>query len=278
MTEYLRSLLYSQSSIPIDELYDRLKPFMYIPEQEVAVEVVALPDVSAIALPDVSAVALPEPIITIPPVKPPAPKPVPVNIGFSSILWCAYTIANGGTELNIPQALIAREERIIREDCVNRVTPAAVKQRFGFLTLGQIQTLLQEVQMYNLTKHKVVESPATWYIWATYYGDRFPTVYLAYSNIQLHIRGKEEGDAVKVLYDKSEEKYKVKLKRDCMEEETGVQVVNLLKPINGVGSYTISDLKQMAQQLDVQVEAGTKKNVLYERITEYIRGAIPAAV
>ena len=270
MTEYLRSLLYSQSSIPIDELYDRLKPFMYIPEQEVAVEVVAIPDVSAIALP--------EPIITIPPVKPPAPKPVPVNIGFSSILWCAYTIANGGTELNIPQELIAREERIIREDCVNRVTPAAVKQRFGFLTLGQIQTLLQEVQMYNLTKHKVVESPATWYIWATYYGDRFPTVYLAYSNIQLHIRGKEEGDAVKVLYDKSEEKYKVKLKRDCMEEETGVQVVNLLKPNNGVGSYTISDLKQMAQQLDVQVEAGAKKNVLYERITEYIRGAIPAAV
>lgn len=268
MTEYLRSLLYSPSNtLSINELYDRLKPFMYVPEPEVTTTVAV-------------ATTLPEPVITVPPVKPPAPKHVPTNIGFSSILWCAYTIAHGGTELNIPTALIAREERAIREDCVNRITPAAVKQRFGFLTLGQIQTLLQEVQMYNLTKQKVHcgESPATWYIWATYYGERFPTVYLAYNNIQVHIQGKEDGvlSAVKVVYDKSEEKYKVCLKRDYVEEETGVRVVNLLKPINGVGSYTISDLKQMVLQLNMQIEAGAKKNALYEKITEYIHGAIPA--
>lgn len=158
MTEFLRELMYPSgaASLSLDELYGRLKPFMYVQEQEPQKEVLKqVPDKplapEAPCLDEPSVVKL-----SIPPIIVPPPTP---QKGFTSILWCAYTVAHGGTELNIPLSLLAREERKIREDCLNRVSPAMVKHRFGFLTLGQIQSLLQEIQK---TNKLAVESPATW--------------------------------------------------------------------------------------------------------------------
>ena len=52
------------------------------------------------------------------------------------------------------------------------------------------------------------------------------------------------------------------------------QITNLLKPLNGIGSYTLLDLKQMAIQLELPVATSAKKTALYETIGDYIRAAI----
>ena len=53
-----------------------------------------------------------------------------------------------------------------------------------------------------------------------------------------------------------------------------VQITNLLKPLNGIGSYTLLDLKQMSTQLELPVVPAAKKTALYESISEYVRTAI----
>ena len=325
MTEFLRELMYPSGAagFSLDELYGRLKPFMYVPvlQQDLSTKeplYKELPTKESLTkdsstkeplykelptkeLPTKEPVSNPilptkepvhvvkepvvkreppvvkepsvkrEPVVkrepsvelSIPPIIVPPPTP---QKGFTSILWCAYTVAHGGTELNIPLSLLAREERKIREDCLNRVSPAMVKQRFGFLTLSQIQSLLQEIQK---TNKLAVESPATWYIWAVYYAT-MPTVQLVFGRTYIVISS-ESPTTVQILYDKT---------RGIMRVVNDVnvsglfQITNLLKPLNGVGSYTLLDLKQMAIQLELPVATSAKKTALYETIGDYIRTVI----
>jgi hypothetical protein len=266
MTEFLRELMYPSgaASLSLDELYGRLKPFMYVQEQEPQKDVLKqVPDKplspEATCLDEPSVVKL-----SIPPIIVPPPTP---QKGFTSILWCAYTVAHGGTELNIPLSLLAREERKIREDCLNRVSPAMVKQRFGFLTLGQIQSLLQEIQK---TNKQVYDPPATWYIWAVYYAT-MPTVQLVFGRTFIEIINSESTSTVQILYDKT--RGIMRVVNDANIDGL-FQITNLLKPLNGVGSYTLLDLKQMANQLELPVAPSAKKTALYENISEYIRTVI----
>ena len=311
MTEFLRELMYPSGAagFSLDELYGRLKPFMYVPvlQQDLSTKEPLYKELPTKELPTKEPVSNPilptkepvhvvkEPVVKreppvehvpsvkceppvkhAPPVKrepsvelsiPPiiVPPPTPQK-GFRSILWCAYTVAHGGTELNIPLSLLAREERKIREDCLNRVSPAMVKQRFGFLTLSQIQSLLQEIQK---TNKLAVESPATWYIWAVYYAT-MPTVQLVFGRTLIVISS-ESPTTAQILYDKT---------RGIMRVVNDVnvsglfQITNLLKPLNGIGSYTLLDLKQMAIQLELPVATSAKKTALYETIGDYIRTVI----
>lgn len=272
MTEFLRELMYPSDAagLTLDELCIRLRPFMYVPLGPIATMKSSSPGLEQEEVPAiVDSDPLPPIVVSVPPVV--VPPISQVSVGFTSILWCAYTVAHGGRQLNIPLALLAREERKIREDCVNRVSPAAVKQRFGFLTLSQIQSLLQEVQQ---TKHKT-ETPATWYIWAVYYAATLPTVHLVYGRLCISIPcGSGSSDLtvpLQILYDKTQGTLQVV---DNIDVSGLVPITNLLKPINGIGSYTLLDLKQMANQMDLPVAPSAKKTALYESISEYIRTAI----
>lgn len=273
MTEFLRELLYpsSAASIGLDELYVRLRLFMFVPlptvqtTPEPNVVIAPVEPVIPITPNKVAVDPLPPINVSVPPIVPPHPR---ISKGFTSILWCAYTIAHGCRELNIPLALLAREERKIREDCINSVSPGAVKQRFGFLTLSQIQTLLQEIQQ---TKSRS-ESPATWYIWSVYYATTMPTVHLVYGRVCIHLLAPSaEAPTVQILYDKPQGVMRVVEDIDVSDL---VQITNLLKPMNGIGSYTLLELKQMSTQLELPVAPTAKKTALYESIVEYVRTTI----
>ena len=188
--------------------------------------------------------------------------------GLSSIFWCAYTTSHGGTELNLPLVMIPREERRIREDCISRVSPAHVKQKFPFLTLSQIQGLLQEIQMYQQTRNRESESLATWYIWATYYADTMPSLTIIYDRVYIQLPGLLT-NRITIVYDRNAQKYRIA----SVQEETLYPIVNLLKPINGVGSYKLPDLETFALQLGLVEDdevIGKKKGELYARVCESI--------
>jgi hypothetical protein len=267
MTEFLRELIYPSfaADLTLDELYGRLKPFMYIPRTETPSEAdTEKQEHRRTAVSDQVSLepAVDAPIVSIPPII------VPPTKGFTSILWCAYTVAHGGTELNIPLSLLAREERKIREDCLNRVSPAMVKQRFGFLTLSQIQSLLQEIQK---TNKLTCESPATRYIWAVYYAN-MPRVNLVFGRAFVELAPiTAVATTVQILFDKPKGVMRVVHDANVCGL---VQITNIVKPLNGIGSYTLFDLKQMATQLELPIMPAAKKTALYENISEYIRTVI----
>jgi hypothetical protein len=164
--------------------------------------------------------------------------------------------------------MIPREERRIREDCISRVSPAHVKQKFPFLTLSQIQGLLQEIQMYQQTRNRESESLATWYIWATYYADTMPSLTIIYDRVYIQLPGLLT-NRITIVYDRNAQKYRIA----SVQEETLYPIVNLLKPINGVGSYKLPDLETFALQLGLVEDdevIGKKKGELYARVCESI--------
>jgi hypothetical protein len=284
MTEYLRDLLFPPelSNKSLGDVVALLKPFMIV------AQVVALPSViQEVVVPAVastvvntdkasvsgSSVANAGSAVTNPYTKPSktsstSTTTTKLDPGLSSIFWCAYTTSHGGTELNLPLVMIPREERRIREDCISRVSPAHVKQKFPFLTLSQIQGLLQEIQMYQQTRNRESESLATWYIWATYYADTMPSLTIVYDRVYIQLPGLLT-NRITIVYDRNAQKYRIA----SVPEETLYPIVNLLKPINGVGSYKLPDLETFALQLGLVEDdevTGKKKGELYARICESI--------
>jgi hypothetical protein len=280
MTEYLRDLLFPPelSNKSLGDVVALLKPFMIV------AQVVAPPSV-VVALPSavIQEVVVPAVASTVVNTdkasvsgssvaytKPAKTYSASTNLdpGLSSIFWCAYTTSHGGTELNLPLVMIPKEERRIREDCISRVSPAHVKQKFPFLTLSQIQGLLQEIQMYQQTRNRESESLATWYIWATYYADTMPSLTIIYDRVYIQLPGLLT-NRITIVYDRNAQKYRIA----SVQEETLYPIVNLLKPINGVGSYKLPDLETFALQLGLVEDdevIGKKKGELYARVCESI--------
>jgi len=286
MTEYLRDLLFPPelSNKSLGDVVALLKPFMIVAQvvalpsviQEVVIPAVASTNVTntnaGSAVASVASVAVAS--VAVASVANAYTKPVKTSStttkldpGLSSIFWCAYTTSHGGTELNLPLVMIPREERRIREDCISRVSPAQVKQKFPFLTLSQIQGLLQEIQMYQQTRNRESESLATWYIWATYYADTMPSLTIIYDRVYIQLPGLLT-NRITIVYDRNAQKYRIA----SVPEETLYPIVNLLKPINGVGSYKLPDLETFALQLGLVEDEviGKKKGELYARVCESI--------
>lgn len=254
MTEYLRDLLYptSLSNKSLGELIACLKPYMFTPV------VASLLESDCVEIPPKPMTVTYEPPVVVP------AAPI-VQEQFSTIFWCAYMIANGST---LPLAFRAKEERRIREDCVTRTSIADVKQRFPFLTLAQIQGLLQEIQMHQQTRNHSAESPATWYIWSIYYADSMPTLQIIYDRVYLElVSNNERRSPCKIVYDKKAQIYMIDSE---LSHSKLYQVTNLLKPINGMGSYKSFDLENFAVRLEINDANGLKKGELYKKIVDKI--------